>query len=288
MSEWFFAIILGVIEGITEFLPISSTGHLILAGSLLGWQGEFSKIFNVVIQIGAVLAVCWHFRKKISRIILGLPNDSFSIKFSVNVIIACIPAVILGLLYSKHIKSILYAPIPVACALIGGGIIILLVERIKVKNSEHVISSKTSDDKAHDIARVNHLEQLTIKDALKVGFAQCFALIPGMSRSGSTIIGGLLFGLNRRVATEFSFFLAIPIMFGAAAHDLMEAKDMLNEENLSILLLGTIAAFISAMFCIRWLLRYISSHDFTVFAWYRIIFGMIIIITNYAGLINWV
>ena len=266
------AAVLGVVEGLTEFLPISSTGHLILAGSLLDFVGAQAKLFNVVIQFGAILAVCWEFRAKLGRTVTGLGGDPASRRFALNVIVACIPAVILGLLFGKYIKAYLFSPVTVAFALIVGGFVILWAER-RNKRLPH--------------ARVQTLDNLTMRDALKVGLAQCFALIPGTSRSGSTIIGGMLFGLDRKIATEFSFFLSIPIIFGATVYELYKSRGDINPADGWILLIGLVTALLSAIVCVRWLLRYIASHDFTAFAWYRIVFGCLILVTGYSGMIVW-
>lgn len=268
------ALILGVVEGLTEFLPVSSTGHLIVAGSLLNFTDEHAKTFDVVIQLGAILAVCWEFRRRIGSVVVGLPSRPDARRFTLNVIIATIPAVVLGLLFEKAIKAALFSPVPVAFALVAGGVVILWAEA----------RQRARGDAA---ARVQHVDDLSPLDALKVGLAQCFALIPGMSRSGSTIIGGMLFGLERRVATEFSFFLAIPIIFGATAYELYKDWHLLSADALGSFALGFVAAFISAFACVRWLLRYISAHDFTVFAWYRIGFGLLILLVGYSGALGW-
>jgi undecaprenyl-diphosphatase len=268
------ALILGVVEGLTEFLPVSSTGHLIVAGSLLDFTDDHAKTFDVVIQLGAILAVCWEFRRRIGTVVAGLPTRPDARRFTLNVIIATIPAVVLGLLFEKAIKAALFSPVPVAFALVVGGVVILWAESRQRAKGERV-------------ARVQHVDDLTPMDALKVGLAQCFALIPGTSRSGSTIIGGMLFGLDRRVATEFSFFLAIPIIFGATAYELYKDWHTLSVDALGSFALGFIAAFISAFACVRWLLRYIAAHDFTVFAWYRIGFGLLILLIGYSGALSW-
>ena len=268
------ALILGVVEGLTEFLPVSSTGHLIVAGSLLNFTDDHAKTFDVVIQLGAILAVCWEFRRRIGSVVVGLPNRPDARRFTLNVIIATIPAVVLGLLFEKAIKAALFSPVPVAFALVAGGVVILWAEA----------RQRARGDAA---ARVQNVDDLSPLDALKVGLAQCFALIPGMSRSGSTIIGGMLFGLERRVATEFSFFLAIPIIFGATAYELYKDWHLLSADALGSFALGFVAAFISAFACVRWLLRYISAHDFTVFAWYRIGFGLLILLVGYSGALSW-
>ncbi|MFM0308129.1 undecaprenyl-diphosphate phosphatase [Paraburkholderia sp. RL17-383-BIF-A] len=268
------ALILGVVEGLTEFLPVSSTGHLIVAGSLLNFTDEHAKTFDVVIQLGAILAVCWEFRRRIGSVVSGLPSRPDARRFTLNVIIATIPAIVLGLLFEKTIKAALFSPVPVAFALVAGGVVILWAEA----------RQRTRGETA---ARVQSVDDLSALDALKVGLAQCFALIPGMSRSGSTIIGGMLFGLDRRVATEFSFFLAIPIIFGATAYELHKDWHLLSVDALGTFTLGFLAAFVSAFACVRWLLRYIAAHDFTAFAWYRIAFGLLILLVGYSGALSW-
>ncbi|WP_176058700.1 undecaprenyl-diphosphate phosphatase [Paraburkholderia sp. BCC1876] len=268
------ALILGVVEGLTEFLPVSSTGHLIVAGSLLNFTDAHAKTFDVVIQLGAILAVCWEFRRRIGSVVTGLPSRPDARRFTLNVIIATIPAIVLGLLFEKSIKAALFSPVPVAFALVAGGVVILWAEaRQRARGNAP--------------ARVKNVDELSPLDALKVGLAQCFALIPGMSRSGSTIIGGMLFGLERRVATEFSFFLAIPIIFGATAYELYKDWHLLSVDALGSFALGFVAAFVSAFACVRWLLRYISAHDFTLFAWYRIGFGLLILLVGYSGALSW-
>ncbi|WP_213777529.1 undecaprenyl-diphosphate phosphatase [Caballeronia sp. dw_276] len=267
------ALILGVVEGLTEFLPVSSTGHLIVAGSLLNFTNAQAKTFDVVIQFGAILAIVWEYRRKIGSVVAGLPTQPSARRFTLNVIIATIPAIVLGLLLEKHIKAVLFAPVPVSVALIVGGLVILWAE---ARNRDRNVAP-----------RVTSVEDLTYSDALKVGLAQCFALIPGTSRSGSTIIGGMLFGLERKVATEFSFFLAIPIIFGATIYELAKDWKSLTVDSLGLFLVGLVAAFISAFICIRWLLRYVATHDFTAFAWYRIGFGLLILIVGYSGGLSW-
>lgn len=272
-------ILMGIVEGLTEFLPISSTGHLILTGSLLGLTGEKMKVFEIVIQAGAIFAVCWEYRARIASVLSGLSHDKLAQRFAINVLIGFFPAALLGLLFSRKIKDVLFAPIPVATAFIIGGIIILLVER----------KSDAQQPAPVEIgARIQHVDQMSWRDALKVGLAQALALIPGTSRSGATIIGGMLFGLSRKAATEFSFFLAIPTLLGATVYSLYKARHELVMADLPSFGLGGLAAFISAFFCVRWLLRYISNHDFRIFAWYRIAFGIMILITAYTGVINWV
>ncbi|NDP59161.1 MAG: undecaprenyl-diphosphate phosphatase [Oxalobacteraceae bacterium] len=267
------ALIMGIVEGLTEFLPISSTGHLILAGSLLDFTGEKVKTFEIVIQAGAILAIIWEYRARLLHVCTGLFSDRGAQKFAINLVIAFIPAAVLGLIFSSAIKAKLFAPVPVAMAFIAGGLIILWVER---RNKRSPVPP-----------RIDSVDQMTALDALKVGLAQAFALIPGTSRSGATIIGGMLFGLSRKAATEFSFFLAIPTLLGATVYSLYKARELLSVEDLPLFGIGTLAAFVSAFFCVRWLLRYISSHDFTIFAWYRIVFGFVILATAYSGLVVW-
>ncbi|MEO8158916.1 MAG: undecaprenyl-diphosphate phosphatase [Betaproteobacteria bacterium] len=263
------ALILGVVEGITEFLPVSSTGHLILAGDLLDFNTETGKLFEIVIQCGAILAIVWEYRAKLISVLARLPSDPQARRFAINLLVAFVPVAVLGLLFGKAIKAVLFKPVPVAIAFIVGGLIILWAERRK-----------------HEIT-VTSVDEMTWKDALKIGLAQTLALIPGTSRAGSTIIGGLFFGLSRKAATEFSFFLAIPVLFAASAYELFKHRNTLSADDLGLLAVGLVAAFASAFVCVRWLLRYISRHDFTVFAWYRIAFGMIVLVTAYTGAVNW-
>ena len=264
------AAILGVVEGLTEFLPISSTGHLILAGDLLNFNDEKGKVFEIVIQFGAILAVCWEYRAKILSVTDGLLQKQVDAqRFVLNLLVAFIPAAVLGLLFASAIKAHLFAPVPVAIALIVGGFFILWAEK-----RDHKI-------------KVESVDEMSWKDALKVGFAQAFALIPGTSRSGATIIGGLLFGLSRKAATEFSFFLAIPTLTAATVYEVVKYRDLFHVEDIGMFAVGSITSFVSAFFCVRWLLRFISHHDFTVFAWYRIAFGLIVLGTANSGIVNW-
>ncbi len=268
------AVILGIVEGLTEFLPISSTGHLILAESLLDFTGEKAKAFAIIIQAGAILAVCWEFRAKIASVVAGLGSDPKARRFVINLFIAFLPAAILGLLFIKKIKAVLFAPIPVALAFIVGAFVILWVER-RIKSG------------AARPPRIDSIEDMTWVDALKVGCAQAFGLIPGTSRSGATIIGGMLFGLSRRAATEFSFFLAIPTLFAATLYSIYKERDHLVAADVPLFAVGLVVSFIAAFFCVRWLLRYISTHDFTAFAWYRIAFGIVVLISAYTGMVVW-
>ena len=263
------AAILGLVEGFTEFLPISSTGHLIVAGSLLNFNDERGKLFEIVIQSAAILAVMWEYRAKIATLVRGLPHEAAAQRFVLNVFIAFLPLAIIGLLFGHKIKDALFNPITVAVTSIVGAIFILWAEK-----RQHVVSVETADD-------------LNWKDALKVGFAQALALIPGTSRSGATIIGGLFFGLSRKAATEFTFFLAMPTLIGATLYELYKERALLNSADLEMWAVGFITSFIAAFLCVRWLLRYISSHDFTVFAWYRIAFGLTVLALYYSGTITW-
>jgi len=271
------AVILGVVEGLTEFLPISSTGHLILVGDLLDFNDERGKAFEVIIQFGAILAVCWEFREKLLKVASSFTSSPNSRRFILNLIIASIPAMGLAFLFGKHIKAVLFSPVPVASAFIVGALIIFWAERRQEKKIDVQSSIQSVDD-------------LTPLDALKVGIAQCAALIPGTSRSGATIIGGMLVGLPRTVATEFSFFLAIPVIGGATAYEFLKLwkhpVSMSGEFSLAITV-GFISAFISAFVCVRWLIHYVAHHNFVPFAWYRIVFGLLVLITSYSGMIAW-
>jgi undecaprenyl-diphosphatase len=264
------AAILGVVEGLTEFLPISSTGHLIVVGSLLNFNDERGKLFEIVIQSAAILAVMWEYRAKLGTVVGGLiQKQEASQRFVINVAIAFLPLAVLGLLFGKHIKAVLFNPVTVAITSIVGAIFILWAEKRK-----HTVCVESVDD-------------LNWKDALKVGFAQALALIPGTSRSGATIIGGLFFGLSRKAATEFTFFLAMPTLIAATLYELYKERALLTSADLGMWMVGFVASFVSAFLCVRGLLRYISSHDFTVFAWYRIAFGLAVLILYYSGTITW-
>jgi len=271
------AVILGIVEGLTEFLPISSTGHLILVGDLLDFNDEQGKAFEVIIQFGAILAVCWEFRKKLWKVASTIHTSTISRRFVLNLLIASVPAMGLAFIFGKHIKAVLFAPIPVASAFIIGALVIFWAE----KRQQMVVTSKN---------HTQSVDELTALDALKVGLAQCAALIPGTSRSGATIIGGMLFGLPRAVATEFSFFLAIPVIGGATAYELLKLWKnpvTLSDEFTWAIVVGFIAAFVSAFICVRWLIHYVAGHNFIPFAWYRIIFGLLVLISAYSGLVAW-
>jgi len=263
------AIILGLVEGITEFLPISSTGHLILARDLLGLEGPAVDHQLIIIQGAAILAVCWEFRVKLLHTAFSLHNEAISRRFVVNLLIAFLPAAILGLLLGDRIKAVLFKPVPVALALLIGGFIILWAER-----------------RQHE-ERIRSVDELGALDALKLGLFQCLALIPGTSRSGATIIGGLLSGLSRRTAAEFSFFLAIPVLLAATGYELWKARAEMALTDPLPLVVSCVASFASALAVTKWLLRFISRHSFSSFAWYRIVFGAVILVTAWTGLVTW-
>ncbi|MCE0460602.1 MULTISPECIES: undecaprenyl-diphosphate phosphatase [Pseudomonas] len=271
MDLWtaFSALILGVVEGLTEFLPISSTGHQIVVADLLQFGGERSMAFNIIIQLGAILAVVWEFRRKIFDVVVGLPTQPGARRFTANLLIAFFPAVVLGVLLSDLIHHYLFNPITVATALVVGGFVMLWAEK-----RQHQVHVETVDD-------------MSWKDALKVGLAQCLAMIPGTSRSGSTIIGGLLFGLSRKTATEFSFFLAMPTMVGAAVYSGYKYRELFVPADFPVFAIGFVTAFIFAMIAVRGLLRFIASHSYAVFAWYRIAFGLLILATWQFGWVDW-
>jgi undecaprenyl-diphosphatase len=267
------AAILGVVEGVTEFLPVSSTGHLIVAGSLLDYTGEKAKLFEIVIQAGAILAVCWEYRAKLFAVAAGIFRDRGAQRFVLNLLVAFLPAAILGLAFGSAIKANLFAPVPVAAAFIAGALVIFWAEWRTQRNPGAV--------------RIDRIDDMRWPDALKVGIAQAFALIPGTSRSGATIIGGMLFGLSRTAATEFSFFLAIPTLFAATGYEFVRNRHLLAGGDLSVVGVGFVTAFVSAFFVVRALLRYVAHHDFVPFAWYRIAFGLVILGTGYTGLVQW-
>ena len=267
------ALALGIVEGLTEFLPVSSTGHLIVSGSLLGYTGEQAKVFEIVIQAGAILAVCWEYRVRLLAVLRGLASDPRAQRFAVNLAVAFMPAAVLGLAFGKAIKAHLFAPVPVACAFVAGAIVILWAER-RQKSRPNAV-------------RITNVDDMRWPDALKVGIAQAFALVPGTSRSGATIIGGMLFGLSRTAATEFSFFLAIPTLFAATGYEVLKNRHLLAATDLPAFGVGFAASFVSAFLCVRWLIRYVSRHDFLPFVWYRIAFGAIILVTAYTGLVQW-
>ncbi len=267
------AAIMGVVEGLTEFLPVSSTGHLILAGALLGFDDEKAKVFDIAIQTGAIFAVILVYWQKIRSTLVALPTEKKAQQFALNVLIAFIPAVVLGLLFGKAIKAHLFTPVVVATTFIIGGFIILWAEKLQ-KNSTASV-------------RVNDVDDMSAMDAVKVGLVQCLAMIPGTSRSGATIIGGMLLGLSRKAATDFSFFLAMPTLIGAGAYSLYKERALLSMADMPMFAVGLVFSFVSAWLCVRWLLRYISSNSFVPFAYYRIAFGIVVLITAWTGWVKW-
>jgi undecaprenyl-diphosphatase len=271
------AAVMGVVEGLTEFLPISSTGHLILAGSLIGFDDDKAKVFDIAIQTGAIFAVILVYWQKIKSTVLALPTQRSARLFALNVLVGFLPAVVLGLLFGKFIKAHLFTPVVVASTFILGGLIILWVEAW----------GRGGTSNAAQKPQVQSADDMSVLDALKVGLVQCLAMIPGTSRSGATIIGGILLGLSRKAATDFSFYLAIPTLIGAGAYSLFKERALLSMDDLPLFGVGLVVSFISAWLCVRWLLRYIASHSFVVFAWYRIAFGLLVLATAWSGLVVW-
>ncbi len=273
------AAVMGLVEGLTEFLPISSTGHLILAGALLGFDDDKAKVFDIAIQTGAILAVVIVYWQKIKSTVMALPTQRLARRFALNVFIAFVPAVVLGLLFGKVIKAHLFTPIVVASTFIIGGLIILWVEGWG--------RERPSSEHPDDHARILNVESMSPLDALKVGLVQCLAMVPGTSRSGATIIGGMMLGLSRKAATDFSFYLAIPTLIGAGVYSLYKERALLSMADVPLFAVGLVFSFLSAWACVRWLLRYIATHSFVVFAWYRIAFGVVVLATAYSGLVVW-
>jgi undecaprenyl-diphosphatase len=267
------AAVMGVVEGLTEFLPVSSTGHLILTASLLGWHGEKVKLFEVVIQTGAILAIVSLYAQRLWQTVVGLPTQPQARRFTVNVLVGFFPAALAGFLFFDVIKGVLFSPMVVAFGFISGGLVILWVERL-----QRLGASSPIED----------VDAVSWRDALKVGLIQCTALVPGVSRSGATIIGAMWLGFNRKAATEFSFFLAIPMLFGAAAYDIYKNHDLLSWADAPMFAVGLVVSYLSAWVCVKWLLRFVGQHSFVPFAWYRIAFGLLIVLTAQAGWIDWV
>jgi len=264
------AAVMGVVEGLTEFLPISSTGHLILAGALLGFDDAKAKVFDIAIQTGAIFAVILVYWQRIRDTLVALPTQRQAQRFALNVLIGFVPAVVLGLLLGKAIKAHLFTPVVVASTFIVGGFIILWAER-----------------RQHTAVRIQSVDDMGPLDALKVGLVQCLAMVPGTSRSGATIIGGMLLGLSRKAATDYSFFLAIPTLIGAGVYSLYKERALLSAADVPLFAVGLVFSFISAWLCVRWLLRYISSHSFVPFAYYRIVFGVVVLLTAWSGVVTW-
>jgi undecaprenyl-diphosphatase len=267
------AAVMGIVEGLTEFLPISSTGHLILAGALLGFDDEKAKVFDIAIQTGAIFAVILVYWQKIQATVVALPTEKKAQQFVLNVLVAFVPAVLLGLLFGKAIKENLFTPVVVASTFIIGGFIILWAEKRQQNNPA--------------AARIQEVDDMSVMDAVKVGLVQCLAMIPGTSRSGATIIGGMLLGLSRKAATDFSFFLAMPTLIGAGVYSLYKERALLSMADVPMFAVGLVFSFLSAWLCVRWLLRYISTNSFVPFAWYRIAFGIVVLATAWSGLVTW-
>jgi len=268
-SIYLIALLLGIVEGLTEFLPISSTGHLIVIGDLLGYNDDASKVFKIVIQFGAILAVCWDYRQRLIDVATGLATQSASRRFAGLLLVGFLPAAVLGVMFHSTIKGVLFNPLTVATALVVGGLVILYLER----RAYH--------------PRIVAVDDMRWADALKVGFAQSLAMIPGTSRSGATIMGGLLFGLSRKTAAEFSFFLAIPTMFAATVYDLYKNRALLDAGDLPVFAVGFVASFFAAMFAVKAFIRFVSNHSFVAFAWYRIAFGLVVLASWQLGLVAW-
>jgi undecaprenyl-diphosphatase len=268
-SIYLIALLLGIVEGLTEFLPISSTGHLIVIGDLLGYNDDASKVFKIVIQFGAILAVCWDYRQRLIDVATGLATQSASRRFVGLLLVGFLPAAVLGVMFHSTIKGVLFNPLTVATALVVGGLVILYLER----RAYH--------------PRIAAVDDMRWADALKVGFAQSLAMIPGTSRSGATIMGGLLFGLSRKTAAEFSFFLAIPTMFAATVYDLYKNRALLDAGDLPVFAVGFVAAFFAAMFAVKAFIRFVANHSFVAFAWYRIAFGLVVLASWQLGLVAW-
>lgn len=266
------AAIMGVVEGLTEFLPISSTGHLILAASLLELTGEKIKLFEVVIQTGAILAIVSLYAGKLRETLLGLPRERTAQRFTLNVFIGFFPAALAGFLFIDVIKGVLFNPVVVALGFIVGGLVIFWAEHLQKRGAS---------------VHVRDVDDVRWSDALKVGLVQCTALVPGVSRSGATIIGAMMLGFNRKAATEFSFFLAIPMLFGAAAYDIYKNQHLLSASDIPMFAVGLVVSWLSAWVCVKWLLRFVSSHTFVPFAWYRIVFGVLILLTAHFGWVDW-
>jgi undecaprenyl-diphosphatase len=266
------AAIMGVVEGLTEFLPISSTGHLILTAALLNWHGEKVKVFEVVIQTGAIMAIVSLYAVRLWETVKGLPNEARAQRFTLNVLLGFFPAALAGVLFIDVIKGVLFNPVVVALGFIAGGLVILWVEHLYKQRTE---------------MRVEDVDDMHWTDALKVGLVQCVALVPGVSRSGATIIGAMVLGFSRKAATEYSFFLAIPMLFGAAAYDLYKNRELLSSADIPLFAVGMVVSWLAAWVCVRWLLRFVTTHTFAPFAWYRIAFGLVVLVTAGMGWINW-
>ncbi len=268
----FKAALMGVVQGLTEFLPISSTGHLILTSTLLGLEGDKIKVFEVVIQTGSILAIISLYMQRLMQTVVDLPREARAQRFTGNILLGFFPAALAGFLFIEFIKGVLFNPLVVATGFIAGGVVMLWVEAIQARRPSQ---------------RINDVDDVRWRDALGVGLIQCLARVPGVSRSGATIIGAMALGFSRRSATEFSFFLAIPMLFGAAAYDLYKHRALLSMDDLPFFAVGLVVSWAAAWVCVKWLLRYVATHTFAPFAWYRIAFGVLVLLTAYSGLVNW-
>jgi undecaprenyl-diphosphatase len=254
------AALLGLVEGVTEFIPVSSTGHLILASHWLGETGEADKTFDIFIQLGAILAIVWLYRERLVHAVAAAGHDEPSRRFLLNLLIAFLPAAIVGFLAHDWIKARLFTPVVVALALVIGGVLILLIERLR------------------PVERVAEVGEVRPPTALGIGLAQVLSLLPGTSRSGATIMGGYVLGLSRHAATEFSFFLSIPVMFAATLFDLLKSRGALSAADAPVFAVGFVTAFVSALIVVRAFLGYVSRHSFAAFAWYRIVLGLLLLL----------
>jgi undecaprenyl-diphosphatase len=266
------AAIMGVVEGLTEFLPISSTGHLILTATLLNWHGEKVKLFEVVIQTGAIMAIVSLYMQRLVSTVVGLPRERVAQRFTGNILLGFFPAALAGVLFIDVIKGVLFSPLVVAGGFIAGGVVMLWVEARQARQPSQ---------------RIDDVDAVSWKDALAVGLIQMLALIPGVSRSGATIIGAMALGFSRKSATEFSFFLAIPMLFGAATYDIYRNAHLLSTDDIPVFTVGLLVSWLSAWVCVKWLMRYVVSHTFVPFAWYRIVFGLLIVLTASLGWVDW-
>ncbi len=255
----FAALVLGIVEGLTEFLPVSSTGHLILASSALGLTGPKVLAFEIIIQGAAILAVCWEYRLLLWRTTVSLASDTGAQRFALNVFLGFLPLAVLGLAFQDTIEERLFRPVPVAIALVLGGIAILLVDRRAAR------------------ATLDSVAAVPVRTAVLLGLWQALALIPGTSRAGATIIGGVALGMSRRLATEYSFFLAIPTLIGATVYKLHEGWHLFSAADALPFGIGAIVAFVTALLAVRGFIRFVSTHSFAAFAWYRILFGLVVL-----------
>ncbi len=311
MPDWLIAIILGIVEGVTEFIPVSSTGHLIVAGDLLGWDGPVSETFEVVIQLGAILAIAVVYRERFQSFLtldgyIGGNRQDTKPRVGAGagfrglnglILLACsaLPAAILGFIFLDTIKEHLFGSFTVALGWIVGGIALLVVERLlpSANPSEAALTATGPDGepvrmpeqelrdgrrRAMAAPLYESLDDITWRVAFLIGLCQCFALWPGFSRSASTIVGGMFLGVSRRAAAEFSFFAAMPILFGASALDLWSSRDIITRSDVPTFVIGLVVSFISALFAVRWFIRFLSTRTMVLFGWYRIVAGALLLL----------